>query len=72
MGIGFQELMIILLIAALLFGTGRLKSIGGDLGVAIKGFKSALKDDEDEGKGAESPISAEKSAAPNPPTPPAG
>lgn len=74
MGIGFQEMMIILLIAVLLFGTGRLKSIGGDLGAAIKGFKTSLKDDdkeEEEGRCAESPTILEKPASPNPPTLPA-
>lgn len=70
MGIGFQEMMIILLIAVLLFGTGRLKSIGGDLGAAIKGFKTSLKDEE-EGRCAESPTILEKPASPNPPTLPA-
>jgi sec-independent protein translocase protein TatA len=38
------ELIIILVITILIFGGKRLKSIGGDLGGAIKGFKSAMKD----------------------------
>ena len=38
------ELIIILVIAILVFGGKRLKSLGGDLGGAIKGFKSAMKD----------------------------
>lgn len=49
--------LIILAIVLLLFGTKRLKNIGGDLGSAIKGFKSAVKDesekDEDEQKRSE-------------------
>ena len=48
-GIGIWQLLIILVIVALIFGTKRLKSIGGDLGGAIKGFKKALGDDK-EGK----------------------
>lgn len=42
------ELIIILAIVALLFGTKKLKNIGGDLGGAIKGFKSAMTDDKKE------------------------
>ena len=42
MGIGVWELGLILLIVLLLFGTQRLRTVGGDLGVAIKGFKSAM------------------------------
>ena len=44
-GISIWQLLIILVIVALIFGTKRLRGIGGDLGGAIKGFKSALKDD---------------------------
>ena len=39
--------LIVLLIVVLIFGTKRLKSIGSDLGGAIKGFKKAMNDDED-------------------------
>ncbi|RRQ20478.1 Sec-independent protein translocase subunit TatA [Guyparkeria sp. SCN-R1] len=49
--------LIILAIVLLLFGTKRLKNLGTDLGSAIKGFKSAVKDesekDEEEQKRAE-------------------
>lgn len=45
-GISVWQLLIILLIATLVFGTGRLKNIGEDLGGALKGFKKALNDDE--------------------------
>lgn len=38
-GIGIWQLLIILVIVVLLFGTKRLKGIGTDLGGAIKGFK---------------------------------
>lgn len=46
MGLGFRELIIILIIALLVFGTKKLKNIGSDLGGAVKGFKDAMKDGE--------------------------
>ena len=41
-GISMSELLIILLIVMLLFGSKRLKTLGGDLGHAIRGFRCAL------------------------------
>ena len=41
-GINLPSLIIILVIVALIFGTKRLRGIGGDLGGAIKGFKKAI------------------------------
>lgn len=50
-GISLSSLIIILVIILLLFGTKRLKNVGWDLGEALKGFKKAIKDDdEEEGK----------------------
>ncbi len=49
MGIGMKELLIILLVVLLVFGAKKLKTIGSDLGGAVKGFKSAMKEGEDEG-----------------------
>ncbi|MFT5132415.1 MAG: sec-independent protein translocase protein TatA [Gammaproteobacteria bacterium] len=46
MSFGIWEMVIVLLIVALLFGTKKLRNIGGDLGSALKGFRSALKDDD--------------------------
>ena len=46
MSFGIWELVIVLVIVALLFGTKKLRSMGGDLGSALKGFRSALKDDD--------------------------
>jgi sec-independent protein translocase protein TatA len=46
-GISISELLIVLVIVVLIFGTKRLKSIGSDLGGAIKGFRSATAGDED-------------------------
>jgi sec-independent protein translocase protein TatA len=48
MGIGFRELLVILVIALVIFGAKRLKTIGSDLGGAVKGFKKAMNDGEDE------------------------
>ena len=45
MGFGWQELIIILLIVGLIFGTRKLKNIGSDLGGAVKGFKEGIKED---------------------------
>lgn len=42
MGFGWQELLIILVIVALIFGTKKLRGIGSDLGSAVKGFKDAM------------------------------
>ncbi len=44
-GISIWQLLIILVIVLLLFGTKRLRNLGGDLGNAIKGFKGAMSDD---------------------------
>jgi len=50
-GISIWQLLIILVIVVLLFGTKRLGSLGSDLGKMIKGFKSSLNDgDEDKGE----------------------
>jgi len=50
MGPSIWQLLIVLVIVILLFGTKRLKSIGSDLGGALKGFKSAVKEGEEEKK----------------------
>lgn len=48
MGISIWQLLIILAIVVLLFGTKRLRNLGGDLGSALKSFRSAVKDGEEE------------------------
>jgi|TARA_B110000902_G_C14293687_1_gene582207 sec-independent protein translocase protein TatA len=58
-GISIWQLLIVLAIVVLLFGTKRLGSIGSDLGSAIKGFKKSVKDPDD--KKDESDADAEKS-----------
>jgi len=44
MGIGMRELIIILLVVLLVFGAKKLRTIGSDLGAAVKGFKKGLND----------------------------
>ncbi len=45
---GITELLIILAIVILLFGTKKLRNMGGDIGGAIRSFRKALKDGEKE------------------------
>ena len=63
-GISIGSLLIVLVIVMLLFGTKRLKSIGGDVGEAIKGFRKSMNDDEkpsvEEHKGETLDVHAEK------------
>ena len=47
MGIGWVQLLIVLGIVILIFGTKKLRNVGGDLGGAIKNFKKAVKDEGD-------------------------
>jgi sec-independent protein translocase protein TatA len=51
MGIGFRELLIILAIALLIFGAKKLRTIGSDLGAAVRGFKKSMSEGEDEEAG---------------------
>jgi|TARA_B110000881_G_C18363114_1_gene407398 sec-independent protein translocase protein TatA len=44
-GIGIWQLLIVAVIVVLLFGTKKLRNMGGDLGSAIKGFKNAISDE---------------------------
>ncbi|NRB42890.1 MAG: twin-arginine translocase TatA/TatE family subunit [Pseudomonadales bacterium] len=46
MGFGIKELIIILVIIMLLFGTKKLKNMGADLGGALKGFKKSMAEEE--------------------------
>ncbi len=48
MGFSVPHLLVVLAIVMLVFGTKRLRNLGGDLGGAIKGFRAALKEGEDE------------------------
>ena len=46
MGISVWQLLIVLLIVVLLFGTKKLRSIGQDMGGAVRGFREAMSDAE--------------------------
>jgi len=48
-GISIWQLLIILAIVIMLFGTKRLRTLGTDLGSAVKGFRKSIADD-DQGK----------------------
>lgn len=45
-GISIWQLLILLVIVLLIFGSKRLRNLGPDLGSALKGFRSAMKDNE--------------------------
>lgn len=44
MGFSIPHLLVVLVIVILVFGTKRLKNVGGDLGEAIKSFRKAIND----------------------------
>jgi len=54
-----RHLLIILVVCLVVFGTKKLKTLGSDLGSAVKGFKQAMKEGE-----TEEPVTATASAAP--------
>lgn len=60
-GISIWQLLIILVIVLLLFGTKKLRGMGGDVGTAIKSFRKAMKEDDGEEKKEEDSTSAESS-----------
>lgn len=58
MGIGFPELLVILLIAFLIFGAKRLPELGAGLGKAIRSFNKGIKGDDDGDKDKDLPPKA--------------
>ena len=48
MGIGMRELVVILLVVLVVFGAKKLRTIGSDLGAAVRGFKKSMNEGEDE------------------------
>jgi sec-independent protein translocase protein TatA len=61
-GISVTQLLILLVIVMLVFGTKRLRNIGSDLGSAVKGFRKGI-EDEPEDKEPEKITTAEKTSA---------
>ncbi len=59
MGIGIKELLVILVIVIILFGTKKLRNIGADLGGAIKSFRASVKEGEEDKKTAENEADSE-------------
>lgn len=47
-GISMWQLLILLLIVVLVFGTKRLRNMGGDLGAAVKGFRKGMEEPQEE------------------------
>ena len=62
-GLGMTELLVILAIVLLIFGPKRLKTIGSDLGNAIKGFRSAVTEEEEPKPAAEERVIEGESAS---------
>lgn len=50
MGFSIWHLMILLVVIVLVFGTSKFKSAGKDLGGAVKGFKDAMKDSDEQAR----------------------
>ena len=61
-GISIWQLLIVLVIVLLLFGTKKLRNMGGDLGGAIKGFRSSMKEVKDGDSENEDPETADQQA----------
>lgn len=68
-GISMWQLLILLVIVVLVFGTKRLRNMGSDLGAAVKGFRKGMDDEKngnserleaDPGPGADSTVSSER------------
>ena len=49
-GISVTQLLILLVIVMLVFGTKRLRNIGSDLGSAVKGFRKGIEDEPEDGE----------------------
>jgi len=62
LGLGFQEILLLMLIALLLFGSKKLPEVGKSLGQAIREFKKAM--DGGEKDSAEKPEDADKKPHP--------
>lgn len=48
MGLGMRELVVILLVVLVVFGAKKLRTVGSDLGHAVRGFKKAMNEGEEE------------------------
>lgn len=62
MGISPIQLLIVLVIVVLIFGGKRLRSLGSDLGHAIKGFKEVTGDDKEKAQSTQERVTHEQDA----------
>lgn len=62
-GISMWQLLILLLIVVLVFGTKRLRNMGSDLGAAVKGFRKGMDDGKEEKLEPDQIASDQRSAA---------
>jgi sec-independent protein translocase protein TatA len=58
-GFGMRELVIILLVVLVVFGAKKLRTVGSDLGHAVRGFKKAMSEGEEENNGPPKQIRSE-------------
>ena len=58
--VGTKELLIILLVVLVVFGAKKLRTVGSDLGAAVRGFKKAMNDGEDEQSAQQKQIRSDK------------
>jgi len=61
-GLGMPELVIILVVALIFFGPGKLPELGSGLGKAIRSFKKASEGEDEEGKEVKKKLEQEKTA----------
>ncbi|MBV8063815.1 MAG: Sec-independent protein translocase subunit TatA [Nevskia sp.] len=54
-GLSIWHWLIVLAVVVVIFGTRKLRNAGGDLGAAVKNFKSAMREGEEEAKGESKP-----------------
>jgi sec-independent protein translocase protein TatA len=65
-GISIWQVLIVLLIVIVLFGTSKLKNVGSDLGSALKGFKKAINDENKEESTEDADFTAETKSVEKP------
>jgi sec-independent protein translocase protein TatA len=63
-GVSIWQLLIILIIVVVLFGTKRLRNIGTDLGSAIRGFRNSIKENQEQGTDAQFPEGSQQQLPP--------
>ena len=66
-GISMWQLLILLLIVVLVFGTKRLRNMGGDLGAAVKGFRKGMEEVKEEPLEPDQITSGERAETPEEP-----